>query len=91
MCQPMDRQCLWHSEMREQQHRHSCSLLLPGAPLHALSAVACPQVGAELMKSWLSHSSEAGTDPRKEGGWERRSGLAKNVSRNPQGPAGEQC
>lgn len=65
--------------------------LLAGAPLHALSAVACLHVGAEWMKSWLSHSSEAGTDPRKEGGWERRSGLAKNMSRNPQGPAGEQC
>lgn len=65
--------------------------LLAGAPLLALIAVACARTGAEWTKSWLSHSSEAGTNPGKEGGWERRSGLAKNMSRNPQGPTGEQC
>lgn len=64
---------------------------LARAPLCALIAVACAHIGAEWMKSWLSHSTEAGPDPRKEGGWERRSDLAKNMSRNPQGPLGEQC
>lgn len=86
-----DRQWLWHSEMGNNSIGIAALWLLAGASLHALTAVACAHTSAEWMKSRLSHSSEAGTDPRKEGGWERRSGLAKNMSRNPQGPTGEQC
>lgn len=68
--------------------------VIAGAPSCVFIAVACACTAANGVRSWgvwLSHSPEAGTDPGNKGGGERRNGLGKNTSRNPQAPTGEQC
>lgn len=67
--------------------------LLAGAPSRAFIATACALTGADWVTCWglwLSRSSEAGTNPGKERG-RREKQFGKNVSRKPQGPAGEEC
>lgn len=65
-----DKQWLWQSEMGEQQHRHSCSLAsFWGSIACTYCSCMCPH-WCRLDKSWLSCSSEAHIQEKREAGRE---------------------